>query len=123
MTTNTSQNRRLQAEPLLPPTKAEGSIYRDKAKNVLLFLLGAAFACIVLRSGQKSSLEAPTTNLWLNEPQNDFKWNMTRALDWSSLTAFINIAASPNGELYGIQWAKTAGGDQYFAYRFSFVTG
>jgi hypothetical protein len=63
------------------------------------------------------------TSLWLNEARNDFQWNTTRSLDWSPIAPFIGIAASPQGELYGIQGVSNASGTQYWAYNFSFATG
>lgn len=64
------------------------------------------------------------TNLWQNQPKAIYTWNKTSALNWTSLSTFVQVAVSPLGDLYGIQTYSNNGATSVqYAYRFNFFTG
>lgn len=60
---------------------------------------------------------------WLNQPKDEYNWNVTEVLQWTSVNLFINLAVSPLGELYGIQKYDDNKNIYQFIYKFDFDTG
>ena len=91
-------------EPLLHNYNQLGEQRNDK--GLVRFIggmaLGACVAYIAL-SATSASQNDDSMQLWLNQPKDEYNWNVTSILQWTSLNLFINLAVSPLGELYGIQ--------------------
>jgi hypothetical protein len=99
--------------------------------TVISFLIGATIAYVAL-TGNTSSEQVvlnsmikskDTISLWLNQPKQDFDWNLTAALNWTALNQFVDISVSPLGDLYGIQAYEYEDQKVSYAYKFDFMSG
>jgi hypothetical protein len=118
------------SDPKMPLTQkdAEDIVVKPDSRMksyfsyIATFAVGLAVAC-VYNSGSGSAALGETTQLWLDEPLNEFKWNQTAKLQFTQATAFVNIAVSPTGELVAVQRAKVEDKTYSLAYTFNFETG
>ncbi len=78
---------------------------------------------VALTARDASVSSDQNVNLWLNQPKNKFDWNKTEALNWDVASQFVSVAASPVGNMYGIQRYSKDGVVYQLGYEFDFITG
>ncbi|CDW73285.1 UNKNOWN [Stylonychia lemnae] len=106
-------------------TNTKNSSRKTVIHNAAAFSLGVALTYALASQSQTSGVDAvkESQSLWLVEPKNKYDWNQTTSIDWSQTSHFINVASSPNGDLYGIQKYGVDQNTYHSAYRFNFVNG
>lgn len=99
---------------------------RESRRNspMLKTIAGVAIAACVATIGMNyNPISQNTMSLWLNQPKDEFNWNVTQVLEWTSVNLFVNLAVSPLGDLYGFQTFDDKRNVYNFIYKFDFSTG
>lgn len=97
----------------------EESRKSSAAKVLAGMAIGACVAMLATSSGPSAN----SMSLWLNQPKDEFNWNITQVLEWKSLQNFINLAVSPLGDLYGVQIYDDKKNKYHFLYQYNFLKG
>eukprot|EP00347_Sterkiella_histriomuscorum_P000131 403377052 len=89
---------------------------------IIAFLLGLLINLSTYDSLSLSYM-GQSSKLWLVEPKDCFQWNQTELLQWTIASYFTGVAASPKGQLYGIQKYGIDQNIYQLAYEFNFTNG
>ena len=114
----------MNSEPLLNNYQ---ELHAEKKQSLSLrVLVGmAVMGCVayIALTGSQPTVTADAQQYWLNQAKDEYNWNVTQVLEWTSVNLFINLAVSPLGDLYGIQRYDDKKNVYQFMYKFDFRTG